>query len=388
VRPRSALFGRRIHIAGSISEDTTITTAGEVQRARDFLKALVLELVSRGANFVIPVDAEKSRSDGQPICFDWLVWETVHSNLARRPADAPGPLVIAVKHHKNEAQIPDAFRPVWDAMRMSPKVEIRSAAHWNMASKRMETQAQHGDILIAVGGGEGVCFLANLYHQAGKPVVPMNFKLGPASTGASRLFEFGMSGSNAMRLFQTEGTTTPQSWLNRIEMHAGKAAGNGAVDVVCLLEHLIPPKAFVVRLLNPTHADFVDVQAYFDTVVQPVMESELGFKLVVVDGNQPIEHARIDEEIFKTLHHSSVVIADITGVRPNCFIELGYALGRCLHTVLLAKEGTEHPFDIASLAGHHWKTSGSAAERREAFRSHWNAIKNRPPLVAADPLIP
>lgn len=388
MRLRSALFGRRIHITGSISEDITIATAGEVQRARDFLKALVLELVSKGANFVIPVDAEKSRSDGQPVCFDWLVWETVHGSLARRPADAPGPLAIAVKHHKNEAQIPEAFRPVWDAMRMSPKVEIRSAAHWNMASKRMEVQAQHGDILIAVGGGEGVCFLANLYHQAGKPVVPMNFNLGPASTGASRVFEFGMSGSNAQRLFQTEGTTTPQSWLNRIEMHAGKAAGNGAVDVVGLLEHLIPPKAFVVRLLNPAHADFVDVQAYFDTVVQPVVEGELGFKLVVVDGNQPIEHARIDEEIFNKLHHSSVVIADITGVRPNCFIELGYALGRCLHTVLLAKEGTEHPFDIASLAGHHWKSTGSAAERREAFRSHWNAIKNRPPLVVADPLIP
>lgn len=56
--------------------------------------------------------------------------------------------------------------------------------------------------------------------------------------------------------------------------------------------------------------------------------------------------------------------------------------------MLLAKQGTEHPFDIVSLSGLHWKTTGTAAERREAFRTHWNAIKNRPPLVAADPLIP
>ncbi|MBL8275309.1 MAG: hypothetical protein JNL93_01290 [Pelomonas sp.] len=386
--PRSALFGRRIHITGSISEDPSIATPAEVLRARDFVKALVLDLLSKGANFVIPVDAEKLRADGQPFCFDWLVWQTIHGNLARRPADAPGPLVIAVKHHKNEAQIPEALRAVWDAMRTSPLVEIRSAAHWNMASKRMEMQAQHGDVLVAIGGGEGVCFLANLYHQAGKPVVPMNFHLGPASTGASRLFDFGMSGSNAQRLFQTEGGTTPQSWLNRIEMYAGKTTADGVRDVLGLLEDLTPPKAFVVRLLNPAHADFNDVQAYFDTVVQPVMAGELGYKLVVVDGNQQFEHARIDEEIFKKLHHSSVVLADITGVRPNCFIELGYALGRCLPTMLLAKQGTEHPFDIASLSGHHWKTTGSAAERRDAFRGHWNAIKNRPPLVPADPLIP
>ncbi|TCO80709.1 hypothetical protein EV699_11244 [Plasticicumulans lactativorans] len=386
--PRSALFGRRIHITGSIVEDANVATAAEVTRAREFVKVLVLNLLSKGANFVIPVDAEKTRGDGQPICFDWLVWETVHSNLSRRPADAPGPLVIAIKHHKNEGQIPAEHRSVWDAMRVSPLVQIESAAHWNMASKRMELQAQHGDILIAVGGGEGVLFLANLYHDAGKPLIPLNFTLGPATTGASRIFDFGMSGSNAQRLFQTEGAATSQSWLNRIEMYTGKTATDGVGDVLDLLEDLVSPKAFVVRLLNPTHADYNDVQSFFDNVVQPVMEGELGYKLTVVDGNQSYEHARIDDEIFKKLHRSSVVIADITGARPNCFIELGYALGRALPTMLTAKAGTEHPFDIYSLSGHRWNTTGSAAERRDEFRKHWNAIKNRPPIVPADPLIP
>ena len=118
---------------------------------------------------------------------------------------------------------------------------------------------QHGDILIAVGGGEGVMFLANLYHDAGKPVIPLNFGLGPATTGASRLFDFGMSGSNAQRLFQTDGAATPQSWLNRIEMYEGKTASDGVRDVLGLLEDLVPPKAFVVRLLNPAHPDYNDV---------------------------------------------------------------------------------------------------------------------------------
>lgn len=115
------------------------------------------------------------------------------------------------------------------------------------------------------------------------------------------------------------------------------------------------------RLLNPTHADYNDVQEFFDTVVQPVMEGELGYKLTVVDGNQAYDHARIDQEIFTKLHRSRVVLADITGLRPNCFLELGYALGRGLPTMVLAKAGTEHPFDIYSLSGHHWKTTGSAA---------------------------
>lgn len=385
---RSSLFGRRVHICGSIVEDANVATLAEVERARAFVQALVLELLSKGATFVIPTDAEKTRGDGQPVCFDWLVWDTLHKNLSRRPVDALGPLAIAVKHHKNEDQIPAEYRSMWSAMRVSPLVQIESAAHWNMASKRMEVQAQHGDILITIGGGEGVLFLANLYHDAGKPVIPLSFLLGHVISGSLRLFSFGMSGSNAQRLFQTNGTTTPQSWLNRIEIYAGKSTVDSVRDVLGLLEDLVPPNAFVVRLLNPTHEDFSDVQTFFDTVVQPVMESEMGYKLVVVDGNQPYEHARIDQEIFQKLHRSRVVLADITGTRPNCFIELGYALGRGLPTMLMAKEGTDHPFDIYSLSGHRWRTTGSLEERRTEFRNHWKAIKNRPSLVPTDPLIP
>jgi len=385
---RSSLFGRRIHITGSIAADASAATMQEVARAREVVEVLVKDLLRKGASFVIPVDAEKTRPDGLPICFDWLIWDTIQKNLHTRPEGAPNPLVVAVKHHKNEDQIPDQFAGVWGALRGSALVQIESAAHWNMNSKRMEAQARHGDILIALGGGEGVLFLANLYHDAGKPVIPLNLKLGPANTGALRVFEYGLTGSNAQRLFQTEGGTSAHSWLNRIEMPARKDVVESVRDLSDLLESLVPPKAFVVRLLNPTHADYNDVQEFFDTVVQPVMEGELGYKLTVVDGNQAYDHARIDQEIFTKLHRSRVVLADITGLRPNCFLELGYALGRGLPTMVLAKAGTEHPFDIYSLSGHHWKTSGSAEDRRREFRTHWNAIKSRPPLVPTEPLIP
>lgn len=385
---RSSLFGRRIHITGSVAVDASTASAEEVTRARKLVEMLVKDLLGKGASFVIPVDAEKARPDGLPICFDWLIWETIQKNLHTRPNGAPDPLIVAVKHHKNEDQIPGEFAGVWDALRNSPLVQIESAAHWNMNSKRMEAQARHGDILIALGGGEGVLFLANLYHDAGKPVVPLNVKLGPANTGALRLVEYGLASGSAQRLFQTEDGTTPHTWLNRIEMPARENVADSVRGLLGLLEALVPPKAFVVRLLNPKHADYDDVQDFFDTVVQPVMVGELGYQLTVVDGKQAYDHARIDDEIFTKLHRSSVVVADITGLRPNCFLELGYALGRGLPTMVLAKAGTEHPFDIYSLSGHHWETTGTAEDRRREFLKHWNAIKVRPPLVPTEPLIP
>ena len=387
---KSPLFGRRIHISGSIAGDLSVVPTENVQQARELIESLVCELIAKGATFVVPVDAEKLReADSMPICFDWLIWQTIQANLARRPTGAPNPLIIAVQHHKNEEQIPTEFQPLWDELRNSDLVKIENVAHWNMNSKRMEAQARWGDVLLALGGGEGVLFLANLYHDAGKPVVPLNLPLCSSSAGALRLFNFGLSSQHTQRLFRTDDDTVDShSWLNRINFSSRANTSDKVKQIVGLLEALERPHAFAVRLLNETHEDYQDVQNFFDTVAQPVIEGELGYRMIVIDGEQAFKHASVVDEIFTSLHRSSVVLADITGMRPNCFIELGYALGRGLPTMLTAREGTPHPFDIAVFSGHHWKNTGSAEDRKRDFRKHWQAIKNRPPIVPMEPLIP
>jgi nucleoside 2-deoxyribosyltransferase len=157
--------------------------------------------------------------------------------------------------------------------------------------------------------------------------------------------------------------------------------------LVDLLENLERPRAFAVRLLASDHQESAAVQSFFDTVVQPVIEDELGYRLTVIDGRQAYEHARIDDEIFNKLHRASVVVADITGSRPNCFLELGYALGRSIPTIVTARYGSDTPFDIKTLAGLHWKIDGTAEDRRKAFREHWGAVRNRPPLVTVEELV-
>ena len=385
--PISMLSGRTIHIAGSISDRPELASAEEVDLAREYLKKLVAQLMREGANFVVPIDAEKTReTDGRPICFDWLVLQAIHENLSRRPAAAKGPLVVAVQHRKTDHQIPSEFEALWDEMRSSDLVSIENAAHWNMNSKRMEIQAKNGDILITLGGTEGVVYLANLYHEAGKPVIPLSFALGPEGQGSSKLFDIGLTSSQADRLFRVR-TLNSHTWMNRLSWTKSKGVDLRVESTMDLLKALEPPTAFAVRLLNSNHPLYGDVQMFFEGVVQPVVEAERGYQLVVVDGEQAFEQSRMDQEIFSRLHRSSVVIADITGDRPNCYLELGYALGRGLPTILTVKEGGLHPFDITSVAGHHWKTDGTLEERKEAFRKHWDAIRSRPALVPSDPLV-
>jgi len=385
---RPPLFGRRIHIAGSIVDEAAVATTDDVHAARELVAGLVKELVKRGANFVIPVDAEPVRKcDGLPICFDWLIWKTIKDNLAMRPANVPGSLAVAVQHHKSENQIPPDYADLWDELRASPLVKIENAAHWNMNCKRMEAQARFGEILVALGGTEGVLYLANLYHDAGKLIVPLNLPLCPETTGARRLYNFGLASSQSRRLFRVADDGDAHDWINKIRFPTRQAIANRVAVLVELLETLERPRAFAVRLLNPDLPDYADVQDFFDVVVQPVVEDELGYRLVVIDGRQAYDHARIDQEIFAKLHRSSVVLADITGARPNCFLELGYALGRGLPTMVTAREGSILPFDITTFSGHHWKATGTAEDRRRAFREHWQAIRNRPSLVPAEPLI-
>ena len=84
---KSPLHGRRIHIAGSIDKDPLVASAEEAAHARDLVAQLVKALVKKGANFVIPTDAEPLREpDGLPICFDWTIWKALFDNLASKDA--------------------------------------------------------------------------------------------------------------------------------------------------------------------------------------------------------------------------------------------------------------------------------------------------------------
>lgn len=386
--PRSILHGRRVHIAGSINTSPDVATVQEVERAREYVKGLVRDLLREGCTFVVPVDADPRRTtDNQQICFDWVIWETLAANLHLRPAGAPLPLAVAVQHHKTEDQIPAAFAGLWDGLKGTPLVSIDNASHWNMASKRMEIQAANGDILITLGGCEGVLFMANLYSQAGKPVVPLDFKLSPDGKGSRRLFSRAMERTRSADFFDTT-TQTPHDWINRLNFGARHDVAHRVAQTVELLKALRRPSAFAVRLLNPAHADFAEVEDFFEVVVKHVVEEALGYRLVTINRQHENIFPRVDEEIFNHLHRSSVVIADITGSRPNCFIELGYALGRSLPTIMTGRVGSENPFDTASVAGHFWDPSHSATDKRAALLEHFKANINRPPLVTPTTLTP
>jgi len=146
-----------------------------------------------------------------------------------------------------------------------------------------------------------------------------------------------------------------------------------------LLCKLAWPSAFFVRLVNTTHPKFAAVESFFRDVVDPVVQ-EAGFTRIEI-GTDKSEHAFMNVAIFDSLHFSSLAIVDVTGERPNCFVELGYALGTGNRVLVTAEEGTKLPFDQEMIPCHFWKSDAATDARKQAFVQFWEKNINRPPIV-------
>ena len=67
-------------------------------------------------------------------------------------------------------------------------------------------------------------------------------------------------------------------------------------------------------------------------------------------GTDKTEHGFINVGIFDSLHFARVAIVDLTGSRPNCLVELGYAFGRATRVLVTAEDGLGMAWSMNSLA--------------------------------------
>ncbi len=376
--------GRRIHIAGSAS---ATANPGLLRYAHDLVERLVQALAGRGARFVVGVGAEPpGPPDGPSIIFDWTALAAAHRCWRDGAAAAKGPqgrLVATVATTKTDRQIPAARKPLWEDLLAEDAVQLEFVpSGWTSGAVRRTRQAQLADLLVAVGGGEGVEHLAQLYAMAGKPIIALDLELGAGS---------GDGSGGAPRL-AAETRAAPDRFLRLADpaaaggLLAGLAtrAGGRPVDevvggIVALIEALAPPGAFYVRLLNSSVKGFAAVERFFRNVVDPLV-TELGYEPKEM-GHNITGYAWMNEAIFDSLHYSSVVVVDLTGLRTNCFMELGYALGRVQKVIITARSGTRPPFDAAMLEHHAWTDSADNTRRMGKLREYWERNIDRGPLV-------
>jgi hypothetical protein len=232
---------------------------------------------------------------------------------------------------------------------------------------------------VAAGGGPGVEHLAELYMSSQKPVVPLDIQLKTRKPGAAeRLSTLVME--DPERFFEydpREQATAAYSMLSlKNELPNVKEFEKKFFN---FLFHLPRPKAFFARLLNRKSAEFGEVERFFRNVVDHVVK-DAGYERFET-GREASKEAFLNVEIFQTIYGSSLVIVDLTGLRLNCFTELGYALGLEKKVLVTAQEGTSLPFDSASLPCHFWSPKQVDDQRRIDFQEFMRKNINRRSIV-------
>jgi hypothetical protein len=383
------LLGRRVQIAGSAS---AVTGTGLIRYAHEIVTPLVHGIMAAGGGIVAGIGKEPRRDGAPPdspsLIFDWTILEAVMACLKNgfRPWHAQFglPIVIA-SSEKAFAEIPDNRRPLYEELLATDLVQIESIMPGSRAAAFLrQRQAAFGDALVIIGGGTGVEHSADLYLSRRKPVVPLDLAVGASrddgTGGALRLSKEARSEPGRFFHFSAPYAGTEGAALTGIATRDGAAvATDVASRAVTMLTKTERPAVFFVRLVNPKHPEFAAVESFFREVVDVVVD-EAGMRRIEI-GTNTNDHAFMNVAIFESLHFSSVAIVDITGERPNCFIELGYALGNATRVLVTAEEGTPLPFDQQAIPCHFWKPGDSVDAKKQALIEFWEKQINRQPLV-------
>jgi TIR- and PNP-associating SLOG family len=388
VAATASLIGRRVQIAGSASGKTDPAL---INYAHEVVDGLVKAVMNAGGGIVVGVGREPRQDGGAPdapsLLFDWTALEAaaecVRQGYQAWPARFGLPIVVA-SSEKAVSEIPENRRPLYEELLRSGQLHVESIMPGSRAAVFLrQRQTDFGDALVILGGGTGVEHSADIYLSRRKPVVPLDLPLGASredgTGGALKLAREARAEPTRFFHFGPAHAHREGAALAEIATRNGAAAASDIVGgTVSLLGKVARPAVFYVRLLNPAHGKFSDVERFFREIVDPVVD-EAGMRRIEI-GTDKSDYAFINVAIFENLHFSSVAIVDVTGERPNCFIELGYAL-RGNRVLVTAEEGTKLPFDQEMIPCHFWRPSEPVADGKRALVEFWEKNINRPQII-------
>ena len=375
------LQGRRIHIAGSADPSVDPDLLDYTQQ---FVRELSFHILEKSGGLVVTIGNDPTNERDPPLStiFDWTILETVekcHAEDVISWSDGHGIAVIAVGLPNWRDKIPKNRLPLWDRLSSSKFVElIQVRSELGVGGILREKQSEYGDILVTIGGGPGVNHLAELYFSRKRPVIPLDIPLkGKKVSASEKLFTKAMEDPSLFFECESEGDAT--RILSRLSIENKLDVEEYVNRFFELVNVLKKPKAFYIRLINEAVSEFEVVEYYFRNVVDEVIQS-CGYERFE-SGFDTSKEPFLDLEIFLNLHYSSLAIVDLTGIRPNCCIEFGYALGQKKKFILMAQEGTKLPFDTKMIPCLFWSTEKTNNERKKELLEFMEKNIDRRPIV-------
>jgi len=369
------LYAKRIQIAGSADVNQNLPYSHQL------IKELVIDFLGKNAGFVVNIGREPIMN-GYPTIFDWTILETVsqyYKTHHNKPVSTLGSCILAFGLTNWKRNIPQDRQLLWTYLVENNLVEvIQLKENHSFGGKLRDTQSSMADLLITLGGNRGVHHLIDLFLQQKKPVICLNISLGIEETASE--IHYKRLCENPESYLETDENYNIGARLSLLNLENPQDTGKVIGLLNDIISHILPPKAFFIRLMDSEHQDFSEVENYFRMIVDPVLEKieyrrfECGF--------DPSSEPFMNLEIFDNLHYSSLAFADLTGLRSNCLLELGYSLGQQKKYIISAKKDTKLPFDTKMIYCHFWNLDNGIEVEKKRLEKFIQQHINKKPLIS------
>lgn len=143
-----------------------------------------------------------------------------------------------------------------------------------------------------------------------------------------------------------EDCEIPRFFKNRIAADFRNLSFEDGVSQL-LSQISVSQKAFVVMKFGDD-----DLNSAYEGVIKPVLEGA-GYAVIRID--EVPDSGEINDQVRNEILGSSIVIADLSGERPNCYYEAGYAHALGKTVILSARTGTPIHFDLSTHRFIYWK---------------------------------
>lgn len=188
---------------------------------------------------------------------------------------------------------------------------------------------------------------------------------GTASGETVKLFN--MKNATFLRIFKTEeplNATAELSIFQQIRIPEFQMAND------CTLEFLkkiksdstsVPTTSLLQKAFQPPKAQVFVIMKFGDeilnsaytTVIKPVAKR---FKLSCIRVDEIPDSGKISDQILEKIAESKYILADLSGARPNCYYEAGFAHALGKEIILAIRDGESAHFDLQGHRFIKWKT--------------------------------
>lgn len=199
----------------------------------------------------------------------------------------------------------------------------------------------------------------------------ITLKSGTGSDSAVKLFN--MKNATFLRIYKTAeklAATAEQSVTQQIEdssfqvndctkaiLNKIKKSSSSAPTTSLLQMAFQPPKpqVFVVMKFGDEILD-----SAYKTVYKPVIK-RFGLSCIRID--EIPDSGKISDQILETIAESKYIIADLSGARPNCYYEAGFAHALGKEIILTIRDGEAAHFDLQGHRFIQWKTESDLKKK-------------------------